>query len=102
MDKCRRNIVVLEPSRIIYEGLYTLILKSEYDYSFFYADSLVELETLMLKKNISIVIINPGIVQNRLKEFSNLKKQYPKVSWVGIIYAYYDNSFLKQFDNLFR
>ena len=71
MDKCRRNIVVLEPSRIIYEGLYTSISKSEYDYAFFYVDSLVELETLMLKRDISIVLINPGVVQNRLKEFAN-------------------------------
>jgi len=101
MDKCRRNIVVLEPSKIVYEGLYTSISKSEYDYSFFYVDSLDELETLMLKKEISIVLINPGIVQNRLKEFSNLKKQYSETRWIGIIYAYYDNSILKQFDNLF-
>jgi DNA-binding CsgD family transcriptional regulator len=101
MDKCRRNIVVLEPSKILYEGLYTSISKSEYDFSFYYVDSLVELETLMLKKEISIVLINPGILQNRLKEFSNLKKQYSETRWIGIIYAYYDNSILKQFDNLF-
>jgi DNA-binding CsgD family transcriptional regulator len=101
MDKCRRNIVVLEPSRILYEGLYTSISKSEYDYSFFYVDSLVELETLMLKRDISIVLINPCIIQNRLKKFSNFKKQYSETRWIGIIYAYYDNSILKQFDNLF-
>lgn len=101
MDKCRRNIVVLEPSLILYEGLYTSISKSEYDYSFFYVDSLAELETILLKKNISIVLINPGIVQNRLKEFASLKRQYSETRWIGIIYAYYDNSILKQFDNLF-
>jgi DNA-binding CsgD family transcriptional regulator len=101
MDKCRRNIVVLEPSRIIYEGISTSISKSEYNYSFFYADSLVELETLMLKRDISIVLINPVIIQNRLKEFTNLKKQYTETRWIGIIYAYYDNSILKQFDNQF-
>ncbi|MBN2165193.1 MAG: hypothetical protein JW717_02840 [Marinilabiliaceae bacterium] len=101
MDKCRRNIVVLEPSKIVYEGLYTSISKSEYNFSFFYVDSLIELETLMLKREISIVLVNPGIVQNRLKDFANLKKQYSETRWIGIIYAYYDNSILKQFDNLF-
>jgi DNA-binding CsgD family transcriptional regulator len=101
MDKCRKNIVVLEPSRILYEGLYSSISKSEYDFSFYYVDSLVELETLMLKRDISIVLINPGIVQNRLKEFINLKKQYSETHWMGILYNYYDNSILKQFDNLF-
>ncbi|MFO7864205.1 MAG: hypothetical protein R6U85_09415, partial [Salinivirgaceae bacterium] len=101
MDKCRRNIVVLEPSRIIYEGLYTSISKSEYDYSFFYADSLVELETLMLKRDISIVLINPSVVQNRLKEFVNCKTKHTETRWIGIIYAYYDSSILKEFDTLF-
>ncbi|MEA3317589.1 MAG: response regulator transcription factor, partial [Bacteroidota bacterium] len=51
--------------------------------------------------NISIVLINPGIIQNRLKEFTNLKKKYTGTQWIGIIYAYYDNSILKQFDNIF-
>lgn len=101
MDKCRRNIVVLEPSKIVCEGLYASISKSEYDYSFFYVDSLVELEALTIKREISIVLINPGIVQNRLKEFTNLKKQYTGVQWIGIIYSFFDNVILKQFDNLF-
>ena len=101
MDKCRRNIVVLEPSRILYEGLYTSISKSEFDYAFFYVDSLVELETLMLKKDISIVLINPGIIQNKLKEFTNLKNQYTGSRWIGIIYAFYDHSILNQLDNQF-
>jgi DNA-binding CsgD family transcriptional regulator len=101
MDKCRRNIVVLEPSRIIYEGLYTSISKTEYDYSFFYIESFAELETLMLKKEISIVLINPCIVQNRIKEFVNCKTKYSRTRWIGIIYAYYDSSILKEFDTLF-
>lgn len=101
MDKCRRNIVVLEPSKIIYEGLYAVISKSEYDYAFFHVDSFIELETLLIKRDISIVLINPGIVQNRLKEFKNLKKQYTKVRWIGTIYSFYDNSILKLFDNVF-
>ena len=101
MDKCRRNIVVLEPSKILYEGLYTSISKSEFDYAFFYVDSLIELETLMLKRDISIVLINPGIIQHRLKEFTNLKNQYTGTRWIGIIYAFYDNSILNQLDNHF-
>jgi DNA-binding NarL/FixJ family response regulator len=101
MDKCRRNIVVLEPSEIIYEGLYASISKSEYDYSFFYVDSLVELETLLIKREISMVLINPVIVQNRLKEFRDLRKQYSGIRWIGIIYSFVDNSILKLFDNVF-
>lgn len=101
MDKCRRSIVVLEPSKILYEGLYVSISKSEYDYSFFYVDGLNELEALLIKRDISMVLINPCMVQNRLKEFVNLKKQYAKIKWIGIVYSYYDNALLREFDNRF-
>lgn len=101
MNKYRRNIVVLEPSKIIFEGLFTSISRVEYNYSFFHVDNLDELSTLMLKHDISVVLINPGFIQNKEKEFTNLKKKSNNVLWIGIIYAYYDNPILKQFDDTF-
>ena len=101
MNKYRRNIIVLELSKIIFEGLFTSIFKVEYNYSFFHVDNLDELSSLMLKHDISVVLINPGFIQNKEKEFTNLKKKYNDVLWIGIIYAYYDNSILKQFDDTF-
>lgn len=102
MDKYRKNIVVLEPSKIVYEGLYASISKSEYDCSFFHVDNFNELEILLKKREVSVVLINPQIVQNRLKEFTKIKKQAIGVHWIGIIYSFFDNSILKQFDNTFQ
>ncbi|MBN2778100.1 MAG: response regulator transcription factor [Bacteroidales bacterium] len=101
MDKCRQNIVVLEPSKIIYEGIYASISKSEYNYSFYHVDSLIELETILIKKDITIVLINPSLIQNKIKEFIKIQKQYSKIRWIGIIYSLFDNSTTKLFDNLF-
>jgi DNA-binding CsgD family transcriptional regulator len=102
MDKYRKNIVVLEPSKIIYEGLYIAISKAELDYSFFYIDDLNEIESFLLRREISVVLINPVIIQNRVNEFVKIKKQYPEIQWIGIIYSFFDNSTLKLFDNTFQ
>jgi DNA-binding CsgD family transcriptional regulator len=101
MDKCRKNIVVIEPSEILYEGLYTSISKIEYNYSFYHFDNFNELEVFNLKKEISIVLINPAMIQNRLNEFTKIKNQYPDISWIGIIYSFFDNAVLKLFDDTF-
>jgi DNA-binding CsgD family transcriptional regulator len=101
MDKYRKNIVILEPSKILYEGLVTSISKSEYNYSFYYFDSFNEIEIYLTKKEISVVLINPGLVQNRLNDFAKIKKQYPEILWIGIIYSFFDNSILKLFDDTF-
>lgn len=101
MDKSRRNIVVIEPSKIIYEGLFSSISKSEYSYSFYHFDNYNEIELFFSKKEISVVLINPGIIQNRIKEFKKIKNQYSDILWIGIVYSFFDNSVLKLFDDTF-
>jgi len=101
MNKSRKNIAVIEPSKILYEGLFASILKLEYDYSFYYFDSFNEIELFYSKKEISVVLINPGLIQNRLNEFAKIKNQYPDILWIGIIYSFFDNSILKLFDDTF-
>jgi len=101
MDKCRKNILVLEPSKILYEGLSTSIMKLEHDYFFFYSDDINDIEIIQLKKEISVVLINPILVQNRLHEFAKIKKQFPKIYWIGIIYSLFDNTILKKIDDTF-
>jgi DNA-binding CsgD family transcriptional regulator len=101
MDRNRNSIAVLEPSKIIYEGLLATVSKSGYDYVFYHVDNILELELLLVKKEVSVVLINPSLVLNRLNEFARLKKQSPDVIWIGIIYALFDQSFLKVFDDVF-
>jgi len=101
MNKVRKNIVVIEPSKILYEGLFASISKLEYDYSFYHFDSFNEIKIFYSKKEISVVLINPGLVQNRLNEFAKIKCQYQDILWIGIIYSFFDNSILKLFDDTF-
>jgi len=101
MGKCRKNIIVLEPSKILYEGIFTSISKLGVDYTFYHYDNPNELEILCSKKEIAVVLINPSIVQNKLNEFTKLKKQHPDIFWIGIIYSFYENLILNLFDDTF-
>jgi len=100
MDKHRINIVILEPSKIIFEGLSALILKSENDFFFFHIDDLNEIELLRSNREISVVLINPLAVQNRQTEFIKIKNKFPEIYWIGIIYSFYDNTFQNIFDDI--
>ncbi len=101
MDKTRKNIIVLEPSILLYEGLFASISKLEDDYTFYHIDSLSEIETILLRKEISVVLINPAMVQNRMNDFTKIKNQNSGICWIGIVYSFFDNSTLKLFDDTF-
>ncbi len=102
MNKVNKHIAILEPSKIVYEGLCALMSKLEYDLSFFYPDSLSELEVLLENQTITIIMVNPTTIQNRLTEFDRIKRQFPQTYWIGIIYQFFDNSILKIFDDSFQ
>jgi DNA-binding CsgD family transcriptional regulator len=98
MDKCIINIAVIEPSNIIYEGLSTLLLKAEKHFYLYRINNFDELKSLSLKESINIVILNPVILQNRLNDFAKLKKHHPNISWLGLIYCYFDNELINKFN----
>lgn len=97
----KRNIAIIEPSEFIYEGISASLIKRKQNDSFFHLSDLAEFKTLQSKKDISIVLINPTLVQNQIDEFTKLKSQFPAVHWIAIIYSYYNQSFLYHFDDTF-
>jgi len=101
MDKQRTHIAILEPSSIIYEGLSASILKTEHDVFIYRIDDLDEVDVLQVTKKVSSVLINPALVRNRTGEFTKLKHRFPEISWIGIVYAFFDPSMLKIFDDTF-
>ncbi len=101
MDKFRKNIVILEPSKVLSEGLSSSITKVEHNYYFYYLDDLNDIEALHLNKEVSMVLINPILIQNRLQDFNKLKRQFPDIYWIGIIYSFFDTSLLNKLDDSF-
>ncbi|HRX30956.1 MAG TPA: LuxR C-terminal-related transcriptional regulator [Tenuifilaceae bacterium] len=101
MDKERKNIVIIEPSPIVFEGISASIAKRENGYSFFWLENIDEISILQQQKRISIILINPAIIQNRLQEFVKVKNQFPEIYWIGILYSFFDSHILTTLNDTF-
>ncbi len=100
MNKLSKNIAVLEPSIIVFEGLTNLLSKSGHHYHFIKTDSLNEINSLAGQSKFELVLINPSQIQNKNKEFSAIKKNYPSIVWIAIVYNFFDQQLLSLFDKI--
>lgn len=101
MDKCKIHIAVVEPSDIIYEGLVNLLLKSEKHFYLYRLNELEDLNITYGSTTFNIVIINPSALQNKKSEFQRIKRANASISWVGLVYSFFDSQFLTIFDDTF-
>lgn len=97
MNRERVNIAVIEPSHIVYEGLSNIISKAKRNCLMYLLNDFCELDQLLHKTDINIVIINPSIIQNRIPEFTRYKNNHLKILWVSIVYSFFDNQLLNHF-----
>ena len=90
------NILIIEPSPIIFEGLYSVLSKPGNNLHVYRTETLEE--TDLINKHISLVILNPSMIQNNLKSFNNLKNSLTDIKWIALVYAYFDQHLLSNFD----
>ena len=100
MDKCRINIAVVEPFDMIFEGLTNLLLKDESHFYIYRVNNLAELSSYCNKEKTDIVIINPVVMINVIHDFNKLKKTYPGIHWIGLIYSYVEKDIISKFDEI--
>ncbi len=101
MEKDKINIGILETSDIIYEGILALLSKSN---TIFIAHRFKELSDLQVVDNmgdISVFLVNPALIQNRVHEFIKIKKANINISWVGLIYDLFDENIMNKLDGVF-
>lgn len=87
MRKPSLHIAILEPSRIICEGLQTILYQSDLDCRVHRSETLEELMELLEITPLDILIVNPLQFVNREKETRKIRKQYPSMSVAGIDYG---------------
>jgi len=97
MSSDRINIAILEPSDIINEGLTNILLKNECHFFIYRVFSLDELSILCVKEQISIIVLNPQLIINKTNEFTRLKRTFNHISWIALVYSFYDNDLLSKF-----
>jgi len=84
------NIIIVETSEIIYEGIFSILTNPGQQFNIHHADNLSELEQLQMRAKAEIVLINPLLIQNQLKLFQSLKKELYGIYWIGIVYSLID------------
>lgn len=94
------NIIAVETSPLISEGLTGILNKSGIHCRLSVVGSLEKAELLQAKKHHEVVIINPLFFNNNTKLFSTVKGRFEQVKWVGLVYALYDPEIISMFDAL--
>lgn len=94
------NILIVEPSYIVYEGIVSILSKASRIYHFFRANDINEIQKYNLINGIDVVIINPIMVQNQTKHFNSLRKEEPDIKWLGLVYSFFDQKTLDLFDDV--
>ena len=78
------HIAIMEPSKIIFEGLQTIICHSSLDCRVSRLERLEELTEMMEQTPVEILIANPMQFVNLEKEVKKLRKHYPTLAIAGI------------------
>lgn len=99
MENSRINIAVIEPSQIIFEGLSNILMKLKKNFYLYRFNDLEELRNSMNNASFNFVVINPLFVMNRLTDFVRLKSNYPDISWIALVYSFFDEELLQKFDD---
>jgi DNA-binding NarL/FixJ family response regulator len=92
------NVLIVEPSSIIYEGLNRILSGGGLRLRVYRAENFEAIEQCILSKKINVAIVNPLYVQNNEKGFHSLRAGYPAASWVALVYAYFDQRLISLFD----
>lgn len=78
------HIAIMEPSKIIFEGLQTIICHSSLDCRVSRIERIEELTEMMEQNPVEILIANPMQFVNLEKEVKKLRKHYPTLAIAGI------------------
>lgn len=84
MNNPTLHIAILETSKIIFEGIQTILFHSDLDCRINQAETLDELTELLTSEPIDILIANPLQFVNREKDIRKIRKNYTSLSIAGI------------------
>jgi len=102
VNKHKIHIAIIEPSSLVYEGISNILLKSGMYIQIFRIDSVSELSHYSKSESFDFVLINPMCIQNKIREFATLRKCFPDVCWVGLVYNFYEPQLLSNFNFLIQ
>jgi len=100
MTKKNSHIIILETSQIIYEGVAAILKKAPQNYNIQWVENFHSLQQVNLRLKADFVLVNPVFIQNQIKEFQSIKKEFDSTIWIGIVYTFFDQILLSEFDEI--
>jgi len=100
MTKKNSHIIILETSQIIYEGVAAILKKAPQNYNIQWVENFHSLQQVNLRLKADFVFVNPVFIQNQIKEFQSIKKEFNSTIWIGIVYTFIDQILLSEFDEI--
>ncbi len=101
MDKSRINIAIIEPSDIIYIGLFTQLMKADNNFYIYRINDLSDIDQITITKNITAFVINPIAIQNRSAEFNQIKAKHEGSTWIALLTTLLPCVTINSFDSTF-
>lgn len=93
------NIVIAEPSGLLFSGLASVIGSSGRGFSVLRAESPEEIQRLVTIRTVTAVILNPGLVQGNVRMVHNIRTASPGTRLIALLYAFFDDGLLSLFDD---
>lgn len=93
------NIVIAEPSGLLFSGLASVIGSSEKEFSVLRADSPEDIQRLVTIRKVGAVILNPSLVQGNTRMIHAIRTSSPGTRLIALLYAFFDDSLLSLFDD---
>ena len=98
--KREHNIIVAEPSVLVYSGLSSVTGNSGQCLVLTRSESLDDVIRLVTLRNAEAVIINPALIQGQAKTLQSLRNALPGTRLIALVYAFFDETILSQFDGI--
>lgn len=92
------NIIVIETSAIVLEGLTEIIRKSRMGCSLLPVETIEQAELLYARNTCDVIIANPSCFFGNPKNFNLIKNRFENAKWVALVYNWHDPKFLALFD----
>ncbi len=103
MERFRINIIIVEPSVIIYEGLSSVLLQEgRTQCRLSHYDSIQEMLPALEENNVDLVIINPSLIKNDIDSFIQTKMAHQSIFWIALLYAFIEKDILVLFDDIIQ
>ena len=102
MSRYKYQLAIVETSQLLFEGLFAAFHNADGECHITKVDLLDDFLKFVDEQNpFDLVVINPSLLPNRIKEIKKIRKNHPKLVIVGVATTLIDNDINSLYDELF-